>query len=141
MPSLALRRHRLIPSALLAVCIAAGVCGQAVAARLDPYDAEVVQTNADLSQRLTPLTDLEFGSANLAARPVVRVDAAVRYQRVQGFGASMTDTSAWLIERQTSPPARAALMDELFGCRHPTELRPRADGSVGLHPRWPALHV
>jgi glucosylceramidase len=110
-----LRRHSPIVSALLCLAILAVMCSRASAARADPYDAEVVQTTADLSQRLTRLPDIEFGSADVGGEALVRVNAAARYQRVQGFGAAMTDTSAWLIERRTSPSARAALMNELFG--------------------------
>jgi len=91
------------------------LCGSASAQSADPYAAEVVQTSADLSQRLTRLPDLEFGSAHVGGLPMVNVDARVRYQSVGGFGAGMTDTSAWLIERETSPAARSQLMSELFG--------------------------
>ena len=110
-----LRRHLPIVSALLCLAILAVLCGRAQALRAGPYDAEVVQTSADLSQRLTRLPDIEFGSLNVPGQALVRVNAAARYQRVHGFGAAMTDTSAWLIERRTSPSARVALMNELFG--------------------------
>lgn len=85
------------------------------AAAPDPYHAEVILTTADLSQRLTRQPDLEFRRARAAGVPVIDVNAAVRYQRVTGFGAAMTDTSAWLIETQTPPATRRTLMDELFG--------------------------
>jgi O-glycosyl hydrolase len=58
---------------------------------------------------------LEFGSATVAKQPIIRVNAGVRYQQVQGFGAAMTDSSAWLMEDGLSPTARQALMGELFG--------------------------
>src|SRR5581483_4403442 len=47
--------------------------------------------------------------------PVIDVDAGTSYQRVNGFGAAMTDTSAWLMELHTTPATRRQLMDELFG--------------------------
>jgi glucosylceramidase len=81
----------------------------------NPYRVEVVQTNADLSQRLTRLPDIVFGPAATAAPQAIAVNAGRRYQRISGFGAAMTDTSAWLIERQLSPARRTALIDELFG--------------------------
>jgi glucosylceramidase len=84
----------------------------------DPYRVEVVVTSADLTQHLARLPDAEFG--RVAAKssrgdPVINVNAGVRYQRVNGFGAAMTDTSAWLIERQVPAVARRTLMEELFG--------------------------
>jgi len=109
------RWRSLIWGALVALVALVGMSGSARAQPADPYSAEVVQTSATLSQRLTPVPDVEFGAAAVGHEPVVNVNAAVRYQRVQGFGAAMTDTSAWLIERETSAAARQQLMSELFG--------------------------
>jgi glucosylceramidase len=99
------------------LCLALLVClsGPARAQGVDPYAAQVVQTDASLTQRLTRLPDLEFGRAEVVPEPVIRVDAGVGYQRVHGFGAAMTDTSAWLIQRETSVATREVLMRELFG--------------------------
>ncbi len=104
----------------IGLMLLAGACPRADAQTTDPYHAVVVQTSADLSQHLTKQPDLEFGSAAAGRGPVIAVNAGIRYQRVQGFGASMTDTSAWLIERKLSAAARDALMGELFG---PTGIR------------------
>jgi glucosylceramidase len=104
-------------SAVLMAFVALGILGGAgtPARAADPYAVAVVQTTANLSQRLTPLPAAEFGSPGVAGVPVVAVNAGIRYQRVQGFGAAMTDTSAWLIQRKTSATARDGLMNELFG--------------------------
>jgi glucosylceramidase len=110
-----------------AACLAAVACLVAVAAAAtsaraatsagasDPWRVQVVQTNAGLTQHLSPLPDRRFGRAATGAGPVVRVNAGLGYQRVQGFGGAITDSSAWLIERDLSPTARQALMTELFG--------------------------
>ncbi len=50
-----------------------------------------------------------------SSRRVVSIDTRVRYQRVTGVGAAMTDTSAWLIYDELSPAARSRLMGDLFG--------------------------
>jgi glucosylceramidase len=76
--------------------------------------AEVVQTTRSLSDRMTPLSDQQFGSARPGRIPVITVNDAVRYQRVKGVGAAMTDTSAWLIQNQLSAGTRASLMNDLF---------------------------
>ncbi|MGZ4243712.1 MAG: glycoside hydrolase family 30 protein [Solirubrobacteraceae bacterium] len=103
--------------ALLALSLLAHTSTRARAATPapDPYDAQVVVTSGDLSERLTRLPDVEFGSRVVSGEPVITVNAAVRYQGVSGFGAAMTDTSAWLIERRAPAAARQALMNELFG--------------------------
>ncbi len=77
----------------------------------------VVQTTADLSQRMARLPALHFGSRPPRATRVITVDDRRRYQRVAGFGAAMTDTAAWLLYDQLSPAARAAAMGKLFGPR------------------------
>ncbi|MBL8311263.1 MAG: glycosyl hydrolase [Burkholderiales bacterium] len=51
-----------------------------------------------------------------AGRPLplnIEVDATKRYQSMVGFGASLTDSSAWLLQQMKSE-AREALMKELF---------------------------
>jgi len=77
----------------------------------------VVQTSPDLSQRLTRLSDKRFGSRAVRAGRVIRVDDRRRYQRITGFGAAMTDTAAWLLHDQLSPPARLAVLRKLYGPR------------------------
>ncbi|MBP6338711.1 MAG: hypothetical protein KA375_14015 [Vitreoscilla sp.] len=63
-----------------------------------------------------------FGAVQpLAAN--IEVDAATRYQTMAGFGAAITDASAWLITNRMSATQRDALMQELFG---------RAQGGVGF---------
>lgn len=75
---------------------------------------QVVQTTANLRQHLTPLPDLWFAPGRPRGVPVIRVDDHVRYQRVTGFGAAMTDSSAWLIHDMLPAPARTAVMNDLF---------------------------
>ena len=76
--------------------------------------AEVLQTTASLSQRLTTLSDTQFAPGSTPRIAVVDVDDAVRYQRIDGVGAAMTDTSAWLIHDQLSSQTQANLIKNLF---------------------------
>lgn len=99
----------------LALILWAGPSGRGLAQAIDPYRVEVVQTSADLAQRLTPLASFDFGRQRGASAPVIRVNAAARRQRVQGFGAAMTDSSAWLMEQDLAPAARQTLMSDFFG--------------------------
>jgi glucosylceramidase len=43
--------------------------------------------------------------------PTINVNDAVRYQTIDGFGASLTDSSAWLLSRS---PQRDAIMQRVF---------------------------
>jgi glucosylceramidase len=47
--------------------------------------------------------------------PEIEIDADLRYQRMLGFGASITDSSAWLIQHKMTVQQRQALLEELFG--------------------------
>lgn len=55
---------------------------------------------------------LPFGKAE-AGLPVISIDAAKRFQQMDGFGFALTGGSAELLMRM-SPPARATLLKELF---------------------------
>ena len=39
---------------------------------------------------------------------------SIQYQQMDGFGAAITDSSAWVIYNQLSPDQRNALMNSLF---------------------------
>ncbi|MEO6715338.1 MAG: glycoside hydrolase family 30 beta sandwich domain-containing protein [Mycobacteriales bacterium] len=85
--------------------------------RVDANKVRVVQTSADLAQRLTRLPDKRFGSRARPGGRVIRVDDHSRYQRITGFGAALTDTAAWLLHEQLSAPAAAAVLRRLYGAR------------------------
>ena len=87
----------------------------APATALAPPSVKVVQTTANLAQALTRLPDLPFGGPPPAGVPVIHVNDRISYQRVAGFGAAMTDTSAWLIHDELGSTDAAALMGAMFG--------------------------
>ncbi len=75
-------------------------------------------TSGDRSQLLTPQADARFSDAMVkmaADTPVIVIDPATRYQRIAGFGAAITDASAYLIQQRMSAPQRESLLRELFG--------------------------
>lgn len=75
----------------------------------------VVQTTSNLREHLKALPSLEFGTtAPASGTPILAVNDAVRYQQINGFGAAMTDSSAWLIEKSLPPAAGAGLLSTLF---------------------------
>lgn len=79
------------------------------------HSVEIVVTSATMNQALTRLSDTPVGPAPPAGVPLIHVNDAVRYQRVGGVGAAMSDSSAWLIHDQLGPAARNSLMKSLFG--------------------------
>jgi glucosylceramidase len=71
-------------------------------------------TTADRSQQLARAADAVLGRAT-ATPATIEIDPARRYQTMIGFGAAITDASAWLIRSRMDGAQRAALMQELFG--------------------------
>ena len=72
-------------------------------------------TTASGAKLLSHEPDAHLTTAPPPAGTTITVDDATQYQEIAGFGAAMTDASAWLIETKLSAPDRAALMQELFG--------------------------
>lgn len=95
------------PAARTAPLAGAGDAGPAV---------RVWATTADGTDKLTSLSPAAFTPAPAPApgsAPVVVVDPTLAYQRMQGFGGAITDSSAAVL--YTLPPARRAqVMTQLF---------------------------
>ena len=70
-------------------------------------------TTNSQSAKLQPQASLSFGTSATATNPIV-VDETRTYQEIEGFGASMTDSSAYLLHQIATPAARAAAMANLF---------------------------
>jgi glucosylceramidase len=73
------------------------------------------QTTADGTERLQRQPTLVFLLKAPSGLPVVDVNDQVSYQRVDGFGATMTDTSAWLLEDELPASTTLATIRSLFG--------------------------
>lgn len=67
-------------------------------------------TTGDQQHLLSPSTVAAPGKTDA----VIRVDPRRQYQRMAGFGAAITEGSAWLMRNGMSPAQRDALMKELF---------------------------
>jgi len=46
--------------------------------------------------------------------PLITVNDSVKYQQIDGFGASLTDSSAWLASHKLNPAQQSALWQSLF---------------------------
>jgi glucosylceramidase len=82
-------------------------------------------TTGDQHKLLAREPDTPFAAAGKPGdEATIVIDPATRYQQIAGFGAAITDASAWLIQQRMSASQRDALLRELFG---------RADGKgIGL---------
>jgi glucosylceramidase len=75
---------------------------------------QVWLTTTDRRKQLARETDVVLHDAT-GASATIDIDAGKRYQTMVGFGAAITDASAWLIQTRMNAAQRAALMRELFG--------------------------
>lgn len=107
------QRLGLVPLAFLVACATVRPAG--------PVAAEMWLTTADQAQKLAP-QPLIAPQGRATGEEAVAIDTSRHFQRMQGFGAAMTDASAELFSRLASSKRRT-IMAELFG---------RANGGLGL---------
>jgi glucosylceramidase len=88
----------------------------------------VYQTTPDLLETLSERATLHFSahaepaqagpakkeSASASVPPIVNVDDAQRFQEIDGFGASLTDSAAWLFAKKLPPAQADAAFKTLF---------------------------
>lgn len=99
----------------LSVALTAVGAGSAAFARgpSKPRLVDAWVTSGDGHQRLARLDPIAIGQG--PAEPlVIKVDPSRRYQAVEGFGASFTDSSAWLLRNRLNARQRSALLRDLF---------------------------
>jgi glucosylceramidase len=61
-----------------------------------------------------PEPTVSFGTGGSQSSQVITVNEATQYQTMDGFGASLTDSSAWVIWNNLDSSQQAALMQQLF---------------------------
>jgi len=101
------RQQTLLATGIAAFAVA--LCSPAQA-----QDVSVWITTADHTTALQPSTTTRFGNGK-TAKLSIAIDDAQRFQEMIGFGASLTDSSAWLIQHKLDAGQRDALLKELFG--------------------------
>lgn len=74
----------------------------------------VYVTTGDRSKLLQRQTDINFSSATVTGGTIINFNDATRYQMMDGFGASLTDSSATVITRSLTSTQRTQLMKDLF---------------------------
>ena len=88
--------------------------GAPVAAPAAPGAVSVWLTTFDHAKALSPMPSTTFAARS--PLPIhIEIEPERRYQRMLGFGAAITDASAWLIRHRMSAAQRDALLRELFG--------------------------
>lgn len=137
-PPRSLPARRGLVAAALALALPLGLvpglvaCGSSSVMPGEPPPPEAAGAPVQVWLTTGDKTRLLAREANLAFAPRaplalnIDVDATRRYQTMVGFGASITDASAWLMVNRMTPAQRDALLRELFG------RGPGAQGGVGF---------
>src|ERR1700689_3616638 len=85
---------------------------------LAPIAAQTVsvhQTTPDMLEQLSQRESLHFsGKASSDSSPVITVDDTQRFQEIDGFGASLTDSAAWLFAKKLGAEQTDATFKSLF---------------------------
>jgi glucosylceramidase len=76
--------------------------------------ADIWITTGDQTKLLEKQTPSEFRPWRDPALPAVIVADSIAYQTIEGFGASMTDSAAYLIHRRVPAELQQSVMEELF---------------------------
>jgi glucosylceramidase len=75
---------------------------------------QVVETTGDQAMLLQAQPNVSFATGGKTGGLVVTVDPTTQYQQMDGFGGSLTDSSAWLIWNKLSASQQNTLMQQLF---------------------------
>ncbi|MEI5906244.1 glycoside hydrolase family 30 beta sandwich domain-containing protein [Bacillus spongiae] len=78
-------------------------------------NVEVWLTTADQQQLLQKQADIQVSSNNPSNHYTINVDENREYQEMDGFGAAMSGSSAYLFNQKLSNVQRQAVLNDLFG--------------------------
>jgi glucosylceramidase len=107
------RIHSMAASLAAAALVTAGVAAASPTAARAASGAAVSvwETTTNQSQLLAPQAGATFAAGGGTASQTITVSPATTYQSMTGFGASFTDSSAWLV---ANSPLRNSIMTKLF---------------------------
>jgi len=101
--------------AFFAACLA--LISLSAAANAGAQSVNVFQTTPDLLEALSERQTLHFSASSkqVSTAPLITVDDIQRFQEIDGFGASLTDSAAWLFAKKMTPEQTSAAFKMLFG--------------------------
>ncbi|SFE82548.1 glucosylceramidase [Paenibacillus catalpae] len=99
---------------LLVTLLTAACSGNSGSSADGPGQVQVWLTTPDQSKLLQQEDSLKLTKAKGSEENVITIDDQKVYQQMDGFGASLTDSSAWLIANKLNDEQREELMNKLF---------------------------
>lgn len=76
--------------------------------------AQVWLTTGDQSKLLSREADISITAETETDLPSITIQASEKLQEIEGFGAALTGSSAYLINKKMSPAQRVSLLETLF---------------------------
>jgi glucosylceramidase len=76
--------------------------------------AQIWVTNGSQTKLLQKGADIDIKTGAAAGSTVIQIDASKPLQEIEGFGAALTGSSAYLINKQLNSTQRSQLLQELF---------------------------
>jgi len=74
----------------------------------------VVETTPDQAMLFHSQPSVVFKTGGTAVGPTITVNDSIKYQQMDGFGASLTDSSAWLVANKLTVAQQNSLWQSLF---------------------------
>ncbi|MEQ1487608.1 MAG: glycoside hydrolase family 30 beta sandwich domain-containing protein [Methylotenera sp.] len=103
----------LLTSLIIAACTTQATHEPTAPIRGNGTKVQVWLTTTDRTKLLSREADVTF--TNVAPLSTnIDIDSSKQYQEMVGFGAAITDASAWLMQNKMSEAQRTALLNELF---------------------------
>ncbi len=106
-----------MPRRLMVFSICLILSSFAAANLLKAQPVAVYQTTPDLLEALSAREKLKFSAKaeSSVSVPLITVDDTQRFQEIDGFGASLTDSAAWLFAKKAAPGQQDEAFRKLFG--------------------------
>lgn len=76
--------------------------------------AEIWLTRGDKSALLSTQGGVKINAPATTPWPLIQIDTSIRFQSVDGYGAALTGSSAWLLNRKMNLADRQKLLGSLF---------------------------
>lgn len=72
-------------------------------------------STADQKYLLSELESINSEESGKKSQYNIKIREDIKYQKMEGFGASLTDSSSFLLQKRIKPEVRAEIMEKLFG--------------------------
>lgn len=99
---------------LLAISVPMGAVSRPQQAQAAGENVQVWLSNPNTNTWLARQSDVRFSASSAGADYTIAVNEGSTYQTMDGFGASLTDSSSWLLQNKLSAAKRTEVMNQLF---------------------------